>query len=159
MPRIVDHEARRAELAEVTARQIAAVGLERLHLRDVARAAGCTTGTVTHYFNDKQHLLLATFRSRTALALRRFNSAVDDGADELDAIIESTLPLDAERRLTWQVWLAFWGAAIGDAELSQEQQQRAQGFRELVERALRARQATRRLPAGLDVEPEARRLV
>ena len=68
MPRTVDHEQRRAQLTEVTAHEIVRVGLEGVRLRDVARAAGWTTGAVSHYFPDKRTLLLATFRSRTELA-------------------------------------------------------------------------------------------
>src|SRR5881398_2006091 len=129
MPKIVDHAERRAELAEVTARQIAAVGIERLRLRDVAKLGGWTTGTVSHYFADKRQLLLATFQAQTETARRRLDDAQRGGADDLDAIVESTLPLDDARMLTWQVWLAFWGAAVGDPELSFEQRKRYQGFR------------------------------
>jgi AcrR family transcriptional regulator len=159
MPKIVDHAERRAELADVTARQIAAVGIERLRLRDVAKLGGWTTGTVSHYFADKRQLLLATFRSQTETARRRLADAIRDGADQLEAIVESTLPLDEARMLTWQVWLAFWGAAVGDPELGDEQRARYQGFRDACETAVRARQDGGHFRADLDPAHEARRLV
>src|SRR5262249_15903198 len=129
MPRVVDHDERRAQLTEATAREIARVGLENVRLRDIARDAGWTTGVVSHYFPAKPGLLLATFRSRTELARRRFAEAVAAGASPLDATVSTVLPLNDEQRLTWQVWLAFWGAAVGDDELTAEQQRRYESFR------------------------------
>ena len=159
MPKVVDHAERRNELTDVTARQIAAVGIERLRLRDVAKLGGWTTGTVSHYFADKRQLLLATFRAQTNTARQRLVDAMADGADQLDAIVESTLPLDEARMLTWQVWLAFWGAAVGDPELCEEQRRRYQEFRDACEAAVRIRQEGRLVGATVDPGHEARRLV
>ena len=44
MPRQVDHDARRLEVAEVAARLIAQVGVERVTVRELAKAAGYSTG-------------------------------------------------------------------------------------------------------------------
>lgn len=151
-------ERRRAELIEVTAREIARVGLERVTLRDIARAGGWTTGIVSHYFVDKRELMIATFRSRADLARARIDDAVSEGAAALPAIVEAALPLDAERAASWKVWLAFWGVAIGDKELSAIQMERHRTFAAAIEAALRAEQEAGRL-GGADAEREALRLV
>ena len=158
MPKTVDHDERRAQLTEATARQIAGVGLERVRLRDVASAAGWTTGAVGHYFGDKRELLLATFRSRTAMARADVRRRIAAGETELEAGIEAILPLDEERTLTWKVWLAFWGAAVGDDELADEQRRRYELFRAGLERAVRAEQAAGRIAIGVDAEHESRLL-
>src|SRR5487761_1105114 len=129
MPKTVYHDERRRRITDATAREIERVGLAQVRLRDVAKAAGWTTGAVSHYFTDKRELLLATFRSRTELAHARFEAAVAAGGGMLDAKLESVLPLDDERLLNWKVWLAFWGAAVGDAELAAEQRHRYEVFR------------------------------
>ena len=134
-------EQRRAELIEVTAREIARVGLERVTLRDIARAGGWTTGIVSHYFVDKRELMIATFRSRADRARERIGAAVSAGAAALPAIVEAALPLDAERAASWKVWLAFWGVAIGDEELSAIQLERHRTFAAAIEAARRPRRA------------------
>ena len=69
MPKIVDVEQRRAELADAAARLIARSGIEAATMREVAAEAGLTTGALTHYFADKHELLLTTFQA--SLARRR----------------------------------------------------------------------------------------
>ena len=63
MPKIVDFDERRLELADATARLIARGGLGAATMRDVATEAGLTTGSVTHYFADKRELLLFTLNA------------------------------------------------------------------------------------------------
>ena len=79
-------------------------------MRVIAAEAGVSTGFVMHYFPEKQHLLDAVLEHNNAMAAgralrtRRRRRGVDGAA----ALIESILPLDAERRLEWQVWSAYW---------------------------------------------------
>ncbi len=159
MPRIVDADQRRAELTVITAREIARVGLDRVTLRDIARAGGWSTGIVSHYFVDKRALLTATFRSRAAIAGRTAAALIEAGATPLGSFVEAVLPLDDERLLNWQVWLAFWGTAVGDPELSEAQRQRHDHFQHDLERALRVEQEHGRLAPGRDLAHEARRLI
>ena len=143
----------------VTAGEIARVGLDGVTLREIARAGGWTTGIVSHYFVDKRDLLLATFRSRADAAHDRIDVSLAAGASMLDAIVDSALPLDEEGALNWKVWLAFWGAAVGDPELSAAQQDRHRSFHRALAQALAAEQAAGRLRQELDIDYEARRLV
>jgi AcrR family transcriptional regulator len=159
MPKVVDADQRRAELTAVTASEIARVGLDHVTLREIARAGGWTTGIVSHYFVDKRDLLLATFRSRAEVAGRQVAALVASGATPLDAFVEAVLPLDAERLLNWQVWLAFWGAAVGDDELTAAQRDRYERFHADVVRALTVERRARRLRARADLAHEARRLI
>lgn len=158
MPRLVDHSQRRAELTDATAREIARVGLDGVRVRDVARAAGSTSGLLTYYFTDKRELLLATFRDRTEHARRRIADALTHGRGELDAMVDVLLPIDDDGVLTWKVWLAFWGAAVGDDVLADEQRHRYEVFTTGLVHALGAEAAAGRLRPGLDLVHEARRL-
>ena len=60
MPKVVDVEQRRAELAAAVARVIARSGIEGATMRQVAAEAGWTTGTLVHYFTNKRELLQFT---------------------------------------------------------------------------------------------------
>lgn len=56
MPRIVDHEARRAELLQGAEEVFATEGYAALSMRQLAKALGVSTGTLYHYFPTKQAL-------------------------------------------------------------------------------------------------------
>ena len=113
MPRIVDHEARRTEIIEASWQVIAAEGLPGPSMRKIADAADCTTGRLTHYFENREEIVLAALRAvydATALRLAKVRRPLPP-RERLVAYLEETLPLDRERLLEWQVWIAFWSAA------------------------------------------------
>jgi AcrR family transcriptional regulator len=149
MPKVVDAEMRRHELAEATARLIARGGLEAVTMRDVATEAGLTTGSVTHYFSGKRELLLFTLNSSLARRRERRRSAAQAGpVQALRTSLEGALPLDAERRRHWMVTIAFCTVAAGDAELAAAQRDAYREFRDtvaeqLVACGLTARHASR----------------
>ena len=66
-----------------------------------------------HYFEDKQHLAEAVLVANNARAGERVAAAGRRGRGlaALTAAVEALLPLDAERRLEWHVWVAFWSGA------------------------------------------------
>ncbi len=134
MPRVVDHDARRAEVAAVAADLIAERGLDGVSVRDVAAAGGYSTTVVTHYFASKRELLLHAYRSAGLATEHRLRLVTGD--DRLLAICEAILPLDEPRRRSWQTWFAFWGAAVADSELAGLQRRRLLWFRELLAREL-----------------------
>jgi AcrR family transcriptional regulator len=130
MPRVVDVEARRAELADAAARVIARDGIAAATMRDVAAEAGLTTGALVHYFTDKRQLLLFTFQS--SLDRRRSQRPERAGATLLDALrrsLEGALPLDEARRRHWMVTIAFCAQAAGDADLAAAQVEAYREFR------------------------------
>ena len=57
------------------------------------------------------------------------------------------------------MWLAFWGAAIGDDELAAEQRRRYHLFRDGLADSVRAEQRAGRMRADAAPEHEALRLV
>src|SRR5205807_2384288 len=56
-------EARRVQLVEVTIDSLAEVGYVGTTLAEIARRAGVSPGLVAHYFDDKDGLLEAAFRT------------------------------------------------------------------------------------------------
>src|SRR5205807_10530648 len=66
-------EARRVQLVEVTIDSLAEVGYVGTTLAEIARRAGVSPGLVAHYFDDKDGLLEAAFRTlaRTLAARMR----------------------------------------------------------------------------------------
>lgn len=131
MPKIVDHDARRAELVEASWQVIAADGLEGLTMRKVAEAAHCTTGRITHYFADRKALVLAALRAVNGAAGDRTDALLSHDLppqDKLILCLEEGLPLDKTRQLEWKVWIAFWAAAASNPELAKENDARHAGW-------------------------------
>jgi TetR/AcrR family transcriptional repressor of bet genes len=121
MPKKVDPIAQRKMIAEAAIRVIDCHGIEGAKLRDIARAANITTGTIMHYFPSKQDVLeavLETILSRTVKRMQEStfqNLPLTVGSFINEAIHQ--LPVNEETRAEWRVWLAFCGAAVADKEL------------------------------------------
>jgi TetR/AcrR family transcriptional repressor of bet genes len=121
MPKLVDVASQRRAIAGAAIAVISDAGLDRARLRDVARAAQVTTGAVTHYFDGKDAVLVAALEEAVRRILTRQESARARMAPtDVRTFISkacSYLPIDADSRQEWRVWLAFWGRAIADERL------------------------------------------
>ena len=149
-------------IARAATAVIAERGLETLTLRDLAAALGATTGVLTHYFPSKDALVAHTkelvFDARYARA--RLAAEGASGGDRLHAVVAELLPLDAERRMTWRVLVAFQGSAVGSAELRRAHGRRMRRwfalFEELVAPFVSAAGATAGTAAGDGSAPRRR---
>ncbi len=162
MPKIVDHDVRREQVIEAAVRLIARVGLEGSTMRAIAEEADCSTGLVTHYFADREDLIVGVLRHvhrRSAQRMRRHLDADRLAAEVLAAVILEALPLDAERSIEWKVWLAFWGAAVGDEALAREHRARYQEWRAVVRRLVGEAVGEASFRADLAVRSETDRIV
>lgn len=111
MPKIVDHDERRAALCLAAARLIHEKGLEAATVRAIAKAAGCSTGVLAHYFADKNDLVahvLAFVNQQPMLRIQARMVEEPEPATIL-ALLDEVLPIDEERRMEWSVRLAIWG--------------------------------------------------
>jgi TetR/AcrR family transcriptional regulator, transcriptional repressor of bet genes len=117
MPKIVDHEQRREEIALVACRVVAQYGFEQATIVRIAREAGYTTGMVAHYFDTKQDIVIAALR----LILRRIEERLTpggaDGQAQLLTVLTEALPVDETRYIECAFWIAFWGQVPADKRL------------------------------------------
>jgi AcrR family transcriptional regulator len=134
MPKQVDHEARRRQIAAATRQAIDELGVDGLSMRAIADRAGCTTGRLTHYFASREALLLGALRDAHRQAALRMTVAAGGrtGRDALRAVLCEALPLDDERRTEWRVWMTFWAQAVSTESLRDEHRQRYTEWRGLV---------------------------
>ena len=138
MPKQVDHEQRREELAAALWRLVMREGIEAASVRRVAAEAGCSTGSLRHYFETRSELLAFAME----LVVERVSARVAAPPAGLDrrAIAESALqqvlPVDAERRAEAQVWLAFTTLALVDPGLRELRDRAHAGLRGLCASAL-----------------------
>lgn len=130
MPRKVDHDERRQQVVEVVEDLVAETGVEGLTVRNVAQRAGCSTSIVSHYFASKLDLFLHTRRVVRGRAQARLLEEVEKGSDLLTAL-GTLLPKDAAGKRDWHTWLAFWGMAPVNPEVTEEHQSGAAEAREI----------------------------
>jgi AcrR family transcriptional regulator len=121
MPKFVDAALRRQEVVEAVFRIIAADGLERASLREVADEAELAVGSVRHYFASSDELLTHSFGVVVDRVVGRLTAADDRLAEMLPGtpdhheavltLLGEFLPLDEERAVDACVWMAFKNAA------------------------------------------------
>ncbi len=141
MPKIVDHAARREELAGAVWRLVGREGIEAATVRAVAAESGWSMGAVRHYFGTHSELLLFAAQVMAqrvgdrvvalyAAALQPGGNGGGNGAhvgrgdpeqrlDRACRALEQLLPMDEERTVEVLVWLAFMTRARVDRGLDE----------------------------------------
>jgi betaine-aldehyde dehydrogenase len=108
-------EMRRRELVEVTIDSLAEVGFVGTTLSQIAARAGVSPGLVAHYFDDKDGLLDAAFRSlarRVGSQVRARLRLVATPRGRIQAVIDANLAPEEFDQRTGSAWLAFWGQVL-----------------------------------------------
>ncbi|MDP9848841.1 TetR/AcrR family transcriptional regulator [Streptosporangium lutulentum] len=109
MPKIVDHEQRREELVRVVWAVISREGIEGATVRKVADAAGVSVGGLRHYFDNQRGLLDFAAQAIGRSVARRIAGHLHadlPGPQRAQLMLEEFLPLDENRRVEVDVWLA-----------------------------------------------------
>ncbi len=157
----MSHQDRRLEVSEAAWRVIVREGLDRASMRAIAQEMNCTTGVVTHYFRNKQELILFALHQVTERLQVMMQEAVENvsGVERLAAMLLSFLPLDQERQEILRVWVAFLGYAVGRDGLMVEHQQSAAALRAVIIQELQVLQSAGLLRADLVPQVEANALL
>lgn len=149
MPKVVDRNQRRQELARAAWRVIRRDGVEAASVREVAREAGLSTGSLRHYFGTQAELLIFAMRSVMEQVERRV-AALERPSEPLAAaklVLAEVLPLDDERRGENEVWVAFMARAMVDPQLGALRGEAYDRLREAC-----ARWVSALLPGGSEAE-------
>jgi betaine-aldehyde dehydrogenase len=108
-------EMRRRQLIEVTIDSLAELGFVGTTLAQISARAGVSPGLVAHYFDDKDGLLEAAFRSlarRVASQVRARLRLVSTPRGRIQAVIDANLAPEEFDQRTGSAWLAFWGQLL-----------------------------------------------
>ena len=108
MPRLIDHDGRRDEIAEAVWRIVARDGVSAVSIRDVATEAGLAVGSVRHVFGSKAELLeysMALVHERVAQRAQA-HFVRKDPRKLAEAVLSEMLPLDDRRRVEMAVNMA-----------------------------------------------------
>ena len=169
MPKRVDHEERRRQIADALLRSAATRGLHATGMREVAAEAGVSLRLVQYYFGTKEDLLLsamqqlaAQFAERGLARIRRTKPA--DGTarprDVIAAIMTEALPADDERRTFTILYTAYFALSLTDPALAISPLVRnSNAVIDVIATQLRASQAAGETPGCVDPDLEAVSLV
>ncbi|MCB5181837.1 TetR/AcrR family transcriptional regulator [Streptomyces antimicrobicus] len=124
MPKRVDHEERRAQIAEALVRVAGRRGLHAVGMRDVAAEAGVSLRLVQYYFETKEKLLhyglrhLADrFTARVGARLRAVGPEPGPRATA-EALLLVSLPTDEESRRFHLLWTSYAVLSVTDEKLA-----------------------------------------
>lgn len=123
VPKVVDYEGRRREIAEAVWRAVARRGMEAATVREIAEEARFSTGVLAHYFEDKDALIVHALHVSVERAIGRMEERSRGmvGLERLRAVLGEALPLDGERAEELRVWISFWARAVNNPALAAEQ--------------------------------------
>jgi AcrR family transcriptional regulator len=165
MPKRVDHEERRRQIADALVRTAATRGLHATGMREVAAEAGVSLRLVQYYFGTKEELLLAATRNLAVRYSERVMARINRGKetegpakprDVLAAILTEGLPADDEGRAFTIVYTAYLALSLTDPALAiQPLAKNSDAVTDVVAAQLRAAQAAGDMPAHLDPDLEA----
>ena len=111
MPRVVDHDERRRQIAEALLAVAARDGHESVSSRAVAKELGVATGSLWHYFDGFDDVIRAAAAEVTRRTDERIAAATTGlhGLARLEALMGEVLPLDERTRSEARVVVGFWG--------------------------------------------------
>jgi AcrR family transcriptional regulator len=95
-------------ICEAACRVLAARGLERTRISDIAAEARVSSAVIHYYFESKDQLLLAALEwtdQRALESYRELQHITDDATTRLRKLVAVTAPSDDVSRNDWLLWL------------------------------------------------------
>lgn len=156
MPKMVDHEKRREELAEAVWRVIDREGDRGLTMRRIAEESGWSLGVITHYFPSKHALLLFAFRLMAQRESTDFRDAMrrEKGLAALMAALRCNLPLDETDRAWDRVWLMSVAHALSGEDFRRIHNDEIDLWRQDIRHMIEQAQALGEVAGDVDAELE-----
>jgi len=162
VPKRVDHDQRRREIAAAVWRLASTNGLEDVTLRKVAAEAGVSMRLVQYYFGTRHELLVKALEILNADTSAQVQEQIPEGAtpqDVLRTVLLAMLPLDEQRRTRYLVHLAYFVRSLSDESLAGEFRDAPPLLERLVADLIGWGQAEGQVPADVDTFVEAELLL
>jgi AcrR family transcriptional regulator len=161
MPKVVDHEERRAEIVRALWRVIARSGMDAASVRTVAAEAGWSLGAIRYYFTTQDELIRFAAEAMLTTAEQRVLRILDarePGPARCRELVEQLLPMDPERTAEVRVWLAMVVRASVDPVLDDLRLLAWQSERELCRLVVREIRGLPPRPRGSRLSSHEERL-
>ena len=139
----VDHDERRRRIAEVTVDVIAREGLEAATIRRIAAELGGPTKIITHYFADKQEMLVWAYRVISERSQHYVSEVVTRDSTDIVGALMAMTAIDGFQTQLWRVYIAFWDRAARDPFFADLQREQIDLALKVIANILRARNGDR----------------
>jgi AcrR family transcriptional regulator len=166
VPKQVDHEQRREEIAAAVCRLAATRGLQGVSFRQVASEAGVSVALVQHYFGTKEKLVARTLEIQSAemgrRILARLASLGTDASplESVKAVAIAFLPSDDDSRDVMLLYHGFAAAALTDGSLrNSEAFANERNLRAVITDQLTAAKEAGQVASRIDPTTQARAIV
>lgn len=149
-------EVRQNALIAATLDSIAELGLAGATVREVSYRAGVTPGLIRRYFDNKEKLVAAAYRSFISDLIAMAESGCGDGSavSRLAGLIRASVTAPVADGRTLSIWAAFIGTVNSDPVMAEAHREGYQSFRDLIEQLVGEVMAERAVPA---TKPDIRR--
>ncbi|GAY18145.1 TetR/AcrR family transcriptional regulator [Mycobacterium sp. shizuoka-1] len=151
-------EQTRQRILEATMRCVAAVGYSRTTIREIAREANMTSGSLYHYFPNKAELVKATFDEVATIAVPRLEQAADRNlttVDRLMAVLDESVQVMRDYPLAVAFDRAIRAESPQHLQLAETSDTRFVALRNLIRDILAQGADTGELGRGVDVASAA----
>ncbi|MCG3087893.1 TetR/AcrR family transcriptional regulator [Sporosarcina cyprini] len=158
MPKIINHEERKQQIAQAMWRVILDKGMEGATVRNIAAEAGLSLGALRHYFSTQDDLLVYAMTLVQERATARIEAVVKNELPPKEmvlAVLYEIVPISEETRAEMEVWFAFVAYVNHRKE---ELPIPDDGIWTGVQKVMHYLQATSLLKEGLDLDLESERL-
>lgn len=160
MPKIVDHEARRAEISAALWRIIERDGISGASIRSVANEAGYPKATAMHYFKNESALLIYAmdqFIANSQSKISDLTSGTPTFETFVTAILHAIPTSSRERRIS-SIWLALVAKSPDDPEIRSYLTAANRRLEKDLQSLLRLMQQHKLVSQDRDLDTEARSL-
>ncbi|MFC9709797.1 TetR/AcrR family transcriptional regulator [Paenibacillus sp. NPDC056933] len=160
MPKIVDHEKQRKIVAAAAIRVIRDNGLDHATVRNIAKEAGLSVGSMRHYFATQAELFafcMNLFAERVRQRVETLQMT-DSVLQNMKQLLLQFLPLDEDRIMEMEVWFSFSAKVLVYPELQKLSDQMHQGMYRSAQFVIQELQKQGMTRKGMDAEIETERL-
>jgi AcrR family transcriptional regulator len=160
VPKLIDHDTRRHEIAEAVWRIVVRDGVSAVSIRDVAAEAGLAMGSVRHVFATKAELLEYSMALVHEVVDERVTShfSKKDPRKFAEAVLAELLPLDDQRRIEMAVNMAVVADSPSHPSLRRVALDAQRAVRDACAAVLSLLQQEKLVRADADVHYETERL-
>ncbi len=127
---------RQNDLIAATLDSIAELGLAGATVREVAFRAGVTPGLIRRYFDNKERLVAAAYRSFMTELTANAAAGCGDGPalSRLAGLIRASVTPPVADGRALSIWAAFTGTVNSDPAMAKAHREGYQSFRDLIEK-------------------------
>lgn len=106
MPKIVDHDEKRKQIAEAAWNIIGKEGVEKASIRRVASEAGMSSGALRHYFSTQDEMLLFIMNYYLEEGKKRSQNKEwsENPVQAVEEVLLELVPIDEEKKIETSVW-------------------------------------------------------